>query len=115
QEQHLYARYQEVYAGMVTTIDRSLNQIRQALSELGEWDNTLVIFTSDNGASKEGGQRGTSSYFQLLQGPNRAHDERALEEDAELIEHMGDPTTQPHYPRGWAMVSNTPFRLYKIN
>ncbi len=28
---------------------------------------------------------------------------------------LGGPQTMPHYPRGWAMASNTPFRLYKIN
>ena len=31
------------------------------------------------------------------------------------LDLIGGPRTTPHYPRGWAMAGNTPFRLYKIN
>jgi arylsulfatase A-like enzyme len=62
-EKRLFARYMEVYAAMVGTIDQSVGRIRQAFEELGEWDNTLVILTSDNGASREGQVFGTTQYF----------------------------------------------------
>jgi arylsulfatase A-like enzyme len=39
-----------VYAAMVYSVDRGLTQIRQALKETGVEDNTVIIFTSDNGA-----------------------------------------------------------------
>ena len=35
--------------------------LRAVLEELGELDNTVIIFTSDNGASREGGSTGTTS------------------------------------------------------
>jgi arylsulfatase len=80
-----------------------------ALAELGELDNTLVLFTSDNGASREGEVEGTTAYYQHLLGATD------LEADLARLHEIGGPTTTPHYPRGWAMASGTPFRLYKIN
>jgi len=44
------------YAGMISRMDRSIGQILDLLDELKLSDNTLVIFSSDNGPSPEGGQ-----------------------------------------------------------
>lgn len=60
---NLYARYQEVYAAMVDSVNQSLSLIIDLLDDLGEKDNTLIVFTSDNGGSAEGGPEGTRSYF----------------------------------------------------
>ncbi|WP_197528641.1 arylsulfatase [Aeoliella mucimassa] len=43
------------FAGMVTYLDHSVGQIVAKLNELGIAENTLVIFSSDNGAMSEGG------------------------------------------------------------
>jgi len=43
------------FAGMMTRLDRDIGRILDLLKELGIDDNTLVIFTSDNGPHKEGG------------------------------------------------------------
>ncbi len=43
------------YAAMVTRMDKSVGQIVALLKELGLEDNTLVIFTSDNGPTYAGG------------------------------------------------------------
>lgn len=112
--QRLFSTYMSVYAAMVDNIDQNVGRLRAALEELGEWDNTLFVFTSDNGGSREGEQDGTSAYFRTLHF-GRTGATAPLEEDLARIDEMGGPTTMPHYPRGWAMVSNTPFRLYKIN
>lgn len=112
----LFARYMEVYAAMVQTVDRSLGTLRAALEGLGEWDNTIVVLTSDNGASRDGEAQGSSQYFDVLRHYHGGGDlEGAFERDLAAIDEMGGPRTLPHYPRGWAMASNTPFRLYKIN
>ena len=108
-EQRLFARYKAVYAAMVDNMDQSFGRLRAALEEIGEWDRTIVIFLSDNGASREGQAIGTSHYFRTLY---RGHD---FDEDYALLDEMGGPRTFPHYPRGWAMASGTPWRLYKIN
>ena len=38
-----------------------------------------------------------------------------VDADHDRLDLIGGPQTSPHYPRGWAMAGNTPFRLYKIN
>jgi arylsulfatase len=98
-----------VFAAMVDNVDQNLGRLLEALDELGELDNTIVAFTSDNGASREGERVGTSAYYvHLLAGDD-------LDADHARLDLIGGPQTTPHYPRGWAMVGNTPFRLYKIN
>ena len=108
-EQRISARYMEVYAAMVDSVDQNFGRLREALEAMGEWDNTVVIFTSDNGASREGEVEGTTGYYVHLLG------ETDVAADLARIDEIGGPTTTAHYPRGWAMACNTPFRLYKIN
>ena len=42
---------------LVDNIDQNVGRLRAALEEMGEWDNTLFVFTSDNGGSREGEAR----------------------------------------------------------
>jgi arylsulfatase len=114
QDQALFARYQEAYAAMVDNVDQNLGRLLHTLEALGELDNTIVIFTSDNGGTGEGGPRGTRSYFaQLAHMPGMPRDwRRDIDRDPDLI---GSPRALVHYPRGWGMASNTPFRMYKAH
>ncbi|MFN8619941.1 MAG: arylsulfatase [Chloroflexota bacterium] len=107
-----YARYMEVYAAMVDSVDQSLGRILDTIEALGELDDTIVVFTSDNGGTMEGGPEGTRSYFsRFVWIPGMPRDwEADVDRDPELI---GGPRTMVHYPRGWGMASNTPFRFYK--
>ena len=114
-ERRVFARYQEIYAGMVDNVDQNFGRLRDALTALGEWDNTIVVFTSDNGASREGDEIGTSSYFQTLLAKAQMRSGQSFQDDLDRIELLGGPQTLAHYPMGWAMASNTPFRLYKVN
>ena len=65
----LFARYMEVYAGMVDSIDQNVGRLLDGLDELGELDNTIFVFTSDNGASREGEEAG---HQRLLRPPPAA-------------------------------------------
>ncbi len=109
-EQTLFARYEELFAGMVDNIDQNFGRLMQALEQLGERDNTIVIFTSDNGASREGEVQGTSEYLSVF-----ARAAGQIDRDYAKLDLLGGPQSWPHYPRGWAMAGNTPFRLYKVN
>ncbi|GGO72995.1 arylsulfatase [Nonomuraea cavernae] len=111
----VFARYMEVYAAMITGIDRSVGVLRETLAELGELDNTIFVFTSDNGASREGEEHGTTQYLRTLLSANSRHDREDPAADLARLDLIGGPRTLSHYPRGWAMASNTPFRLYKRN
>ena len=111
----LFSRYMEVYAGMVHNVDRNFGRLRRHLEAAGEWDNTIVLFTSDNGGSREGQYTGTSAYFRTLLTQVRSSELESVDTDYARIDLLGGPRTLAHYPMGWAMVSCTPFRLYKIN
>ena len=50
------------YAAMVTRLDKEVGRLLAALEELGLSENTVVVFTSDHGATFESGNKGTSAY-----------------------------------------------------
>ncbi|MFD3506462.1 arylsulfatase [Nocardia sp. NPDC058666] len=109
-EQRRYAKYMEVYAGMVDSIDQSVGRIVDLLEDLGELDNTIIVFTSDNGGTAEGGPEGTRSYFAAFPQVDDPEWISDIPVDEELI---GTAKLGVHYPRGWGQASNTPFRFYK--
>ncbi|MGE3619092.1 MAG: arylsulfatase [Acidimicrobiia bacterium] len=116
-ERTLFARYMELYAAMVETIDHSVGRVRDALDQLGELDNTLFLFTSDNGASREGRDKGRPAWYVARAGQDTSpgdQPDHLVDEGLARLDELGGPTTWPHYPRGWAMACNTPFRLYKV-
>src|ERR1019366_2519541 len=107
-QQKVYARYMEVYAGIISSLDDNVGRLMKALDSLGVLDNTLILVFSDNGASPEGTETGTPNLFASIF--NRPV---PLEQTAELYDVMGEQQTFPHYPIGWACASNTPYRKYK--
>ena len=114
-QRETFARYMEIFAAMVDSVDQSVGRLRAHLEAMGEWDNTIIVFTSDNGGSREGQSDGTSQYFRTLLAQTRDSDLDDVAVDHARLDLMGGPQTLPHYPMGWAMVSNTPLRMYKIN
>ena len=108
----IYAKYMEVYAAMVDNVDQNLGRLISFIEQLGELDNTIIVFTSDNGGTAEGGPEGTRSYFSRFANVPGLPDSfvRDVPLDPELI---GGPRTMTQYPEGWANASNTPFRYYK--
>ncbi|MBS1786367.1 MAG: arylsulfatase [Acidobacteria bacterium] len=109
-QRRLYARLQEVFAGFLTHADENIGRLINFLEEIGQLDNTILIVVSDNGASQEG--RLTGSFNELLYF-NQIPEDEAM--NLKMIDEMGGPMTYPHYPMGWAMAGNTPFRMYKQN
>jgi arylsulfatase A-like enzyme len=108
----VFARYMEVYAASIESVDENLGRLLDVVDAYGELENTIVIFMSDNGGTAEGGEHGTRSYFkQFIHGLRLPVDwQTDVARDIDLI---GGPRAMVHYPRGWGMASNTPFRLYK--
>ncbi|WP_431679823.1 arylsulfatase [Kitasatospora sp. KL5] len=104
----LAARMMEVYAGFLSHTDHHIGRLLDFLKETGEFDNTLIMVVSDNGASAEGGVTGTTNELQFF---NNAPE--TLEESLARIEEIGGPATFNHYPWGWTWAGNTPFRRWK--
>jgi arylsulfatase A-like enzyme len=107
-ERRLYARMMEVYAGFLTHTDEQIARVLGFIETLEEFDNTLVIAMSDNGASAEGGPRGSfnEQYFFNFQA-------ESLEENLRRIDDLGTPRANNHYPWGWAWAGNTPLKRFK--
>jgi arylsulfatase len=107
-EQRMYARQMETYAGFLTQTDHHFGRIINYLEEIGELDNTLVIVVSDNGPSAEGGVHGTFNEMLFFnQTPETLDDNLAHYED------WGGVDTFPHYSWGWTWAGATPFRRWK--
>jgi arylsulfatase len=106
-----FTRCMEVYAAIVDSVDQSVGRIIAQLKAMGEYENTIIAFTSDNGASGEGGVHGTATYLASM----GAVAEVDLDGSGSSVslEDVGGPRSMIHYPRGWASVSNTPFAKYK--
>lgn len=107
-EKKLYARMMEVFAGFLTHTDYQYGRLFDFLKKIGAWDNTLIMFISDNGASAEGGPSGSVNENKFF---NNVPD--SLEENLRAIDQLGGPTTFNHYPWGWTFAGNTPFRRWK--
>ena len=107
-ERRLFARQMEVYAGFVDHTDAQIGRLMGALRELEVFDDTLVVFLSDNGASAEGGQRGATNTERFRNTMNQS-----VAEMLEDIDELGGPSTDPHYAMGWSQAGNTPFKRWK--
>lgn len=107
-EKKINARQMEAFAGMLTHLDKQVGRMVDMLKRTGQLNNTLILITSDNGASGEGGLTGAhvASYMQNgLQTP--------LDANMAKYEGWGGPSTEPNYHAGWAWAGNTPFKYFK--
>ncbi|WP_278262466.1 arylsulfatase [Nocardia sp. AG03] len=107
-EQRLFARMAEAYAGFVAHFDDQLGRLLDYLDGIGQLDNTIFVVVSDNGASGEGGPDGSINENKFF---NNVADDIA--ENLAMIDEIGGVRTYNHYPNGWAMAFNTPFKMWK--
>ena len=98
------ARRMALFAAMVEHVDRGIGAIVKHLKATGDFDNTLIMLLSDNGACYEWGPYGFDE--RSRQGVTILHTGADLRK-------MGGPGTYHSYGSGWANLGNTPFRLYK--
>lgn len=92
EQKGLQRKKMAIHAAMITRMDLEIGRILKQVEAMGQLDNTLVLFLSDNGASSE----------QLIRGDG--HDSSAPAGSA--MTHLG-------LGPGWASNSNAPFRLHK--
>jgi arylsulfatase len=108
EQKKLYARQMEVFAGMMTQTDEQIGRMIATLKRTGQYDNTLIMLTADNGTSGEGGLNGLYNESLVINGM-----QATLEENMKHYDEWGGPNTYPHYHAGWAMAGNTPFKYCK--
>jgi arylsulfatase len=85
-----FDRRMAVYAAQIDCMDQGIGRIIRKLEETGQIDNTVIFFLSDNGGTSE------------KVGP-----------DEVITGLIGTDSTYQSYRKSWAMVSNTPFRMFK--
>ena len=83
------SRTMAVYAAMIDRLDQNIGRILEKLKQQGKLNNTLILFTSDNGGSSE-----------VVEIPGGTGE-------------IGTATNWKSLGKNWANVSNTPYREYK--
>ena len=92
EQQTFQARKMEIHAAMIHRLDREAGRVIEQLKTMGQWENTVTMFVSDNGASAE----------QIIRGDG--HDKNAVPGSGESYLCLGP---------GWSTAANTPFRYHK--
>ncbi|MGH3726612.1 MAG: arylsulfatase [Mycobacterium sp.] len=108
EEKQLFSRMAEVFAGFLSYTDDQIGRVLDYLEESGQLDNTIIVVISDNGASGEGGPNGSVNEVKFFNGYIDT-----VEESLRFYDNLGGTETYNHYPIGWAMAFNTPYKLYK--
>lgn len=118
------ARLMEVYAAMVDNMDQNIGKLVEAVQQQDDFDNTLFLYFQDNGGCAENmGRRASAKPAENLKPlgrdglqtkiwpPMQTRDGKNVRGGPETM--AGAEDTYLAYGRGWANVSNTPFREYK--
>ena len=94
----------EVHAAMIDCVDQNIGRIIAELKRRGIFDNTLIIFTSDNGASSENYTIGDFDRH------DRTRDGQMVVRNSPT---PGGQLTYNYLHNGWAGAVNTPYRYWK--
>jgi arylsulfatase A-like enzyme len=103
EQQSLESRGMEVYAGMVSNMDYHFGRVAKFLADIGEYENTIVVFLSDNGpnpwnSEEYPGNRGSKWFAQFDNG----------------IDNLGHPMSHYAYGMGWGSACAGPLDLFKM-
>jgi len=109
-EKKLFARMAEVYAGFseYNRWPRSVG-IVDYLKQTDQFDNTIIFYAADNGASGEGSPNGSVNENKFSSTAIPTNCRRNLK----YLDTLGTADTYNHYPTGWAVAFSTPFQMFK--
>lgn len=105
----LYARHMESFAGFLAHTDHHVGRLIDAINASPNADNTLIIYIAgDNGPSAEGSLTGTLNNMMTQSGiPD------TVAAQLPLIDEIGGPLHENHYPVGWSWAGSSPFQWMK--
>ncbi len=115
EQKRLMARQMEVYAAFQENADWNVGRLFDAIQEMGELDDTLVIYIwGDNGASMEGSPTGSFNELTFQNGiPLTGEQQLALVEQYGGLDVWGSAVVAPHYASAWGWAGNCPFQWGK--
>ena len=105
QERALSSRAMETYAGMVECMDANIGRVVEHLKSLGAYENTYIMFMSDNGS-----EGANYESYPMVRGPLMEHLGKYYDNS---IENIGEKNSFVWYGSHWAQASTAPSRLYK--
>jgi arylsulfatase len=109
EEKKLFIKQADVYGAYLAYADHEIGRVIQSVEDLGELDNTLIIYISgDNGASAEGMLNGTPNEFTTFNGVPVPVKDQFL-----WYPFWGSERTFPHFAAEWAWAMDTPFKWVK--
>ncbi|EJJ28415.1 arylsulfatase [Rhizobium sp. CF142] len=109
EEKKLFIKQADVYGAYLAYADNEIGRVIQAVDDLGELDNTLIIYIGgDNGASAEGMLNGTPNEFTTFNGIPVPVKDQLL-----WYPFWGSERTFPHFAAAWAWAMDTPFKWVK--
>jgi arylsulfatase len=108
-EKKLFIKQADVYGAYLAYTDYEIGRVIQAVEDLGELNNTLIIYIcGDNGASAEGMLNGTPNEFTTFNGVPVPVKDQFL-----WYEFWGSERTYPHFAAPWAWALDAPFKWMK--
>ena len=108
-QKRLYARMMECFAGYGAQVDEAMGRVVDAVKELPDADNTIILYIAgDNGSSAEGGLEGSLNENLFFNGFPET-----WQENLKAIDDLGGPKHFNHFPSSWAHAMNTPFQWTK--
>ncbi len=111
-EKKLFIKQVEIFAAYEAYTDHEIGRVIQAIEDMGELDNTLVIYINgDNGTSAEGGPLGTPNEVAFFNGINMM----PAEQQMKWYDVWGTEETYNHMSAGWSWAFDTPFTWFKQN
>jgi len=109
-EKKLFIRQADVFAAYVAHADNEIGRVIQAVEDIGELDNTLIIYiTGDNGTSAEGTMNGTPNEVAMFNGANPSVEEQLKY----FYDVWGTDRAYNHMALPWAWAFDTPFSWTK--
>lgn len=99
-----------VHAAMIDRVDQGVGQLIANLKKNGQYENTLILFMSDNGASNERCENYSPGDNDR---PDMTRDGREIIYPKNKQVLPGPETTFAAIGSEWANVANTPFRFWK--
>jgi arylsulfatase A-like enzyme len=114
-EKPFQIRLMEVFAGFVEHADYEIGRILDAVEQMGQKENTMVIFIwGDNGSSAEGQNGSISELLAQNQIPNTIQQQLETLEQLGGLDAIGSPLTDNINHASWAWAGNTPFKYTKL-
>jgi hypothetical protein len=114
-EKPFQIRLMEVFAGFVEHADYEIGRVLDAVEQMGQKENTMVIFIwGDNGSSAEGQNGSISELLAQNQIPNTIQQQLETLEQLGGLDAIGSPLTDNINHASWAWAGNTPFKYTKL-